>query len=136
MSLFDAFKTNAPKLTPQNCLPVALLFMMSADGHVEEEEIGQLKSVIGDDEALMKLAIAYMKANSFEHYLEEANALLNIQQKLCVLLNITDSLMSDGQADPSEQEMLAKTMKSFGISENDFKPYFETILIKNNRSIF
>ena len=54
MSLFDAFKSHTPNLTSQSALPVALLFMMAADGHVDEEEIGQLKSVLGDDEALIK----------------------------------------------------------------------------------
>jgi uncharacterized tellurite resistance protein B-like protein len=135
MSLFDAFKSHTPKLTTQSALPVSLLFMMAADGHVDEEEIGQLKSVLGDDEALIKSAIQYMKAFSFEQFLADAKELLNPQQKLCILLNITDSLMSDGMADPAEQEMLAETMLAFGVSEDEFKPHFETILIKNTRSV-
>jgi hypothetical protein len=44
--------------------------------------------------------------------------------------------MSDGDADPAEQEMLSQTLDAFGISEDDFKPHFDTILVKNNRSIF
>jgi len=136
MSLFDAFKSHTPHLTSQSALPVALLFMMAADGHVDEEEIGQLKSVLGDDEALIKASIQYMKAFSFEKYLSDAKQLLNPEQKLCILLNITDSLMSDGMADPAEQEMLAATLLAFGVTEEAFKPHFDTILLKNTRSVF
>lgn len=136
MSLFDAFKAGPPQLSAKISLPVALLFMMAADGHVDDEEIGQLKSVIGDDENLIKTAIRYLKAYSYEEFLKQAHALLSPQQKLCILLNITDSLMSDGAADPAEQDMLSQTMVAFGMSEDEFRPYFETILIKNNRSIF
>jgi len=136
MSLFDAFKTSPSQLTAKISLPVALLFMMAADGHVDDEEIGQLKSVIGDDETLIKTAIRYMKTFAFEEFLAQANALLTPQQKLCILLNITDSLMSDGAADPAEQNMLSQTMVAFGMSEEEFRPHFETILVKNNRSIF
>ena len=45
MGLFDAFKSEPPKLSPRLALAVGLLFMMAADGEIESEEIGQLQSV-------------------------------------------------------------------------------------------
>ncbi len=41
MGAFDAFKSTPPSHTPRLSLAVGLLFMMAADGQVEEEEVGQ-----------------------------------------------------------------------------------------------
>ena len=52
MGLFDVFKgDSAQAMTPKMALGASLLYMMSADGNVEQEEIGQLVSVLGGDRA-------------------------------------------------------------------------------------
>jgi len=56
-------------------------------------------------------------------------------QKMC-LVNIIDSSLSDGDAETQEQQLIAKFLKAFEISEERFKPFFEVILLKNNRSVF
>lgn len=136
MGLFDMFKTEPPKLSPRLALAAGLLFMMASDGQIEEEEIGHLQSVLGSDEQLIQSAIKYLRAVPYDQFLSEANALLNPQQKLCVLVNMADSLLSDGRAAPSEQLTFTKALTGFGMTEDGFKPYFETLAIKNNRSIF
>ena len=136
MGLFDMFKTEAPQLTPRLALATGLLFMMAADGQIEQEEIGQLQSVVGGDEQLIQAAIKYLRAVPYDQFLVDANALLNPQQKLCVLINMADSLLSDGRAAASEQTAFNKALTGFGMTEDGFKPYFETLAVKNNRSIF
>ena len=136
MGLFDMFKTEAPKLSPKLALATGLLFMMAADGQIEQEEIGQLQSVVGGDEQLIQAAIKYLRAVPYDQFLTEANALLNPQQKLCVLINMADSLLSDGRAPASEQTAFNQALAGFGMTEDGFKTYFETLAIKNNRSIF
>jgi uncharacterized tellurite resistance protein B-like protein len=136
MGLFDMFKTEAPQLSPRLALATGLLFMMAADGQIEQEEIGQLQSVVGGDEQLIQAAIKYLRAVPYEQFLVDANALLNPQQKLCVLINMADSLLSDGRAAASEQTAFNKALTGFGMTEDGFKPYFETLAVKNNRSIF
>ena len=42
MGLFDAFKSEPPKLTARLTLAVGLLYMLAADGQIEAEEVGQL----------------------------------------------------------------------------------------------
>ena len=108
-----------PKLTRKNALPVSLFFMMGADGDVDDEEIGQLRFVIGDDEALTKVAIAYMYANTHEYFLVESMQLLSPQQKPCVVLSITDSLMSDGDSDLAQQELLPQTLAAYRVSQTN-----------------
>lgn len=136
MGLFDMFKTEAPKLSPKLALAAGLLYTMASDGQIEQEEIGHLQSVVGSDEQLIQSAIKYLRAVPYEQFLTEANALLNPQQKLCVLINMADSLLSDGRAAASEQAAFNKALAGFGMTEDGFRPYFETLAVKNNRSIF
>jgi uncharacterized tellurite resistance protein B-like protein len=136
MGLFDAFKSEPPKLSPRLALAVGLLFMMSADGEIESEEIGQLQSVVGGDGDLIQSAIKYLRSTKYEQFLSDASVLLNSQQKLSVLINMADSLLSDGHADPTEEKIFIQALSSFGMTEDGFKPHFQTIALKNNRSIF
>ena len=136
MGLFDAFKSEPPKLSPRLALAVGLLFMMSADGEIESEEIGQLQSVVGGDGDLIQTAVKYIRSIKYEQFLADASALLNSQQKLSVLINMADSLLSDGNADSAEQKTFSQALTAFGMTEDVFKSHFETIALKNNRSIF
>ena len=136
MGLFDAFRSTPPALTPRLSLAVGLLFMMAADGQVEEEEIGQLRSVVGGDNELIQTAVKYLRSVKYEQFLVDAAALLNEDQKLCLLINMADSLLSDGRAELSEQQTFGKALAQFGLSEDAFKPHFATIALKNNRAIF
>jgi hypothetical protein len=49
---------------------------------------------------------------------------------------MADSLLSDGRAEQSEQQAFGKALSQFGMTEDGFKGYFETLAIKNNRAIF
>jgi uncharacterized tellurite resistance protein B-like protein len=136
MGLFDVFKSEPPQLTARLALPAGLLYMMASDGEIEAEEIGQLQSVVGGDQELVNTAIKYLRSVKYEQFLNDAAAILSEQQKMCVLINMADSLLSDGRAEQSEQIAFGKALAQFGITEDRFEPYFEAIAIKNNRSIF
>ena len=136
MGLFDAFKSEPPKLSPRMALTLGLLYMMASDGEIEAEEIGQLQSVVGHDQDLINSAVKYLRSVKYEQFLTEAAALLNESQKLCLLINMADSLLSDGRAEQSEQQAFGKALTQFGMTEDGFKHYFETLAIKNNRSVF
>ena len=77
MGLFDAFKTEPPKLSPRMALTLGLLYMMASDGEIEAEEIGQLQSVVGRDQDLINSAVKYLRSVKYEQFLSEAAALLN-----------------------------------------------------------
>ena len=136
MGLFDVFKSESPKLTPKLSLAAGIIYMIAADGVIEPEEIGQLVSVVGGDQDIINTAIKYIKNVPYEQFLSDSSALLNHDQKLCLLINMADSILSDGRADQAEQQAFSKAMTQYGIPEATFKPYFETIAIKNNRGIF
>ena len=76
MGLFDMFKSEPPKLSPRMALAVGLLYMMASDGQIEQEEIGQLQSVVGGDRSLLETAVKYWRAVSFDQFLQAAPGVL------------------------------------------------------------
>lgn len=150
MGLFDMFKGDTgTQMTPHLAFATALLYMMSADGEMDNEEVGHLLSVLGgsddgngtigvgaNNRALLDNAMKYRRKNSIETFLEEATPLLSDAQKMCILVNLIDSSLADGQPEPEEQVMFNKVMQSFGVSEERFRPFFEVIMLKHDRSVF
>jgi hypothetical protein len=68
--------------------------------------------------------------------LQAAPVVLNESQRLCLLVNACDSLLADGVAAPQEQAMFGQLLGAMAVSEDQFRPYFQAIAIKNNRSVF
>jgi len=149
MGLFDMFKGDSgEKITPHFAFATALLYMMSADGEIDNEEVGHLLSVLGGQEQsgsigvgaqnqkLLDNAVRYRQKNSVDTFLKEAAPILSHAQKMCILLNLLDSSLADGMPEPEEQELFGKFLQAFAISEAEFKPFFEVITVKADRSVF
>ena len=135
MGLFDMFKGAPPELTPKLSLAVGLLHMINADGHVEAEEIGNVLQALGNDKALLDAAGRYARAKDIDSYLTESAKLLNADQKMCILLNLYDSLLADGVAAPEEQILFSRFLSAYGVSEQSIEPYTVGIALKNKREI-
>jgi uncharacterized tellurite resistance protein B-like protein len=135
MGLFDMFKGAPPELTPKLSLAVGLLHMVNADGQVEAEEIGNVLQALGNDKALMDAAGRYARAKDIDTYLAESAKLLNGDQKMCILLNLYDSLLADGVAAPEEQALFSRFLSAYGVSEQTIEPYTAGIALKNKREI-
>lgn len=150
MGLFDMFKSDAgEQMTPHLAFAVSLLYMMSADGEIDHEEVGHLLSVLGgqdqgdgtigvgaQNEKLLNNAIKYRSKNSIDTFLAEVTPLLTDAQKMCMLINLIDSSLADGTPEPEEQVLFGKFLQAFQISEERFRPFFEVIVLKNDRSVF
>ncbi len=150
MGLFDMFKGDTgAQMTPHLAFATSLLYMMSADGEMDHEEVGHLLSVLGgsddgrgnigvgaNNQALLDNALKYRRKNSVETFLTEATPLLSDAQKMCILVNLIDSSLADGQPEPEEQMLFGKFLQAFGVSEERFRPFFEVIALKNDRSVF
>ena len=137
MGLFDVFKgDSAQAMTPKMALGASLLYMMSADGNVEQEEIGQLVSVLGGDRAALDNALKYVRKSNVDTFLQTAPAILSEPQRRCILINLCDSLLADGSAAQAEQALFGRFLTAFGFSEDAFRPHFETIALKNDKSVF
>ena len=150
MGLFDMFKSDSgDKMTPHLAFATSLIYMMSADGEIDHEEIGHLLSVLGGEEqgngtvgvgaqnqALLDNAVKYRRKNPIDTFLQEAAPLLSDAQKMCILVNLIDSSLVDDQPEPEEQALFGKFLQAFGVSEARFRPFFEVIVLKNDRSVF
>jgi hypothetical protein len=109
--------------------------MTSADGAIEQEEFGVLLANLHGDERLLDDAMLYGKATKFDDYLSASANLLNDAQKICILLNIADSLLSDGHAAPQELALFERFLSGWGVSRTKFQPHLDVIIKKNDHSV-
>lgn len=125
----------AVELTPHLVLAASLLYMMASDGQVEDEESSQLQASIGGDEALLNFALRYVQQVPIAQFLAQAPAVLSAQDKLCILANVCDSMLSDGRSDADELALFSQFLEAFGMSETVFALYFKTITVKNDKTV-
>lgn len=135
MGLFSMSRTSVPELTPRLALATALLFMITADGHIQPEEIGQMVVSLNNDEQLFDDAIAYASATTFSDFLSQTASMLSHDQKICVLLNLCDSLMSDGDVAAEEESLFSVFLNAWEVSDSEIKPYMQMIAKKNDHSV-
>ncbi len=135
MGIFDVFRSSTPELTPRLALAVSLLFMTSADGAIEQEEFGVLLSNLHGDEKLLDQAMAYGRATKFDDFILSSASILNDAQKHCILLNLADSLLSDGRAAPQEQALFEKFLNGWSVTKESFQPHLNVIIKKNEHSV-
>jgi uncharacterized tellurite resistance protein B-like protein len=137
--MFGLFKSQsaALDLTPRNCLATALLYCMGADGEMDEEEIGHLVSVLGRGATRQQVdaAVRYVRATQPAQFLADSTARLRPDQRLCIILNMIDSAMSDGEAEPGEQQLIMQFAAAWGLSEAEMTPYFKALVAKNDRAV-
>ncbi len=128
--------SDSPSLTPRLCVVAAILYMMAVDTDISEYEASQLQAVVGTDADTLKRAIAYSEKNSVDQFLNDAPALLDQRVRLCLLMNVCDSLMADGVMVAAEEQLFNRMLAAMGFAKASFQPYFDAITIKDKTSIF
>jgi uncharacterized tellurite resistance protein B-like protein len=92
----DAEPDEPIELTPFLSLAVALLYMLMADGEIDDHESSQLQAVIGGNQDVLDLAFEYVETISLDQFLKDAPVVLSNEDKLCILCNLCDCLLADG----------------------------------------
>ncbi|WP_336489471.1 TerB family tellurite resistance protein [Methylobacterium nigriterrae] len=136
--MFNMFKSQASlDLTPRNCLATSLIYCMASDGEIDPEEVGHLMSVIGRNATRQQFdaVLRYTRSTQPAQFLAEAAPRLRPEQKLCIVLNMIDSAMSDGEAEPGEERLIMQFAQAFGLSEAELTPHFRTLVAKNDRAV-
>lgn len=150
MGLFDRFKSDQGQtMTPHLAFATCLIYVMGADGEMDNEEVGHLLSVLGgakdksggigvgaNNRALLDQALRIARTKPIDHFLADVTPMLSDAQRMCILLNLIDSAMSDGEAEPEEQALIGRIQHAFGITDQRFAPFFEVLMAKNDRTIF
>jgi uncharacterized tellurite resistance protein B-like protein len=123
------------KLTPPLVLTIALMFIIASDGHVDSAESSQIQSVIGQNEALVEFASEYVRTVPLPTFLSLAAQGLSREDRLCIVSNLYDAILSDGVVHDIEQKTFDLLLRSFGIHADDFAPHKETLALKNDKSV-
>jgi uncharacterized tellurite resistance protein B-like protein len=123
------------RLTPYLAVVVAILYMMAADGDISDRESSQLQSVIGADTECLHRAVAYAETRSVEQFLKDAPSLLDAKARLCLLMNVCDSLMADGELSSTELQLFDQLVAALGHTKASFQPYFDAIVLKGRLSV-
>lgn len=130
-----SISSDSVRLTPQLAVVVAVLYMMAVDGDISDRESSQLQSVVGADSDILHLAIAYAESRSVDQFIAEAPPLLDAKGRVCLLMNVCDSLMADGDLAPAEMALFDRLLGAFGHSRASFGPYFDIIASKDRMSV-
>ena len=131
----DAEPDEPIELTPFLSLAVALLYMLMADGEIDDHESSQLQAVIGGNQDVLELAFEYVETMALDQFLKDAPAILSNEDKLCILCNLCDCLLADGVCEQVEDALFQKICISFGYSAKSFTTYYSAISLKNEKSL-
>ena len=127
--------SNNFQLTPFLALVVSLIYMLTADGEIDDHESSQLQAVVGDHAELLEIAIEYAEDTRIEDFLIESKEILNLDDKFCILTNLCDCLLSDGVTEDHELELFRLIADSFGISQISFQAHFNNLKTKNDKKL-
>ena len=136
MGAGDIDISEAIKLSPPLVLTACLLYIMAADGRIQEQESSQLQQVIGGNDGLLAHALAYVKAFPVEKFLEDAPSVLSQQDKLCIMANVCDSMLADGNTDKKELEIFNTFREAFDLQKSEVNLIVDAITLKNNKDVF
>ena len=116
-------------------MAASLIYMSSIDGTIAQQEWGQLKTVVGGDDDLLETGLDYVRDTPLDKFLADAPALLNRDQRKCILLNVYDSLLSDGTIEPEEESLFDKFLEKFEFTRESIKNELDTLFVKNNTKV-
>jgi uncharacterized tellurite resistance protein B-like protein len=128
---YSGVREERQPMTPHLALACALLYMMTSDGAIGAHEVGQLEAVIGEFDALQKVALAYVRSVKMKAFLDEASVVLTPEQKLYILTNVCDLMLSDGEIANVEDMLFLSMLRAFGYNEASFARFHQVLEVKN-----
>jgi uncharacterized tellurite resistance protein B-like protein len=128
---YTGVREDRQPMTSHLALASALLYMLTSDGSIGAQEIGQLESVIGEFDGLQKVALNYVRTVKMKEFLDEASAVLKPEQKLYILTNVCDSMLADGEVANIEDKLFLSMLHAFGYNEASFARFYQVLETKN-----
>lgn len=128
---YAGVKDDRQPMTPHFALAIALLYMLTSDGSIGAQEVGQLEAAIGEFDGLQNVALKYVRSVKLKQFLDEAAAMLKPEQKIYILTNVCDSMLSDGEVANLEDKLFLNMLTAFGYTEKTFARYLQVLETKN-----
>ena len=88
------------------------------------------------DHELLARAEGYLQEVEIGQFLEQARAMLNPEQKLCLALNLLDYALAADIGWPEDHPLLARMLEGLGLTAEQIGPHWQTLAIKNELSLF
>jgi len=124
-----------PAISPLVLLCASLQALIYADGKVEAVENDYLTRIT-TDQGLIEESLEYWRMAGTRELMSEADRTLSPIQKLCLVANLLDCAMADGVFSSGEKRLIEGFRVALGIDEENFGAVAETMLLKNDLSLF
>jgi tellurite resistance protein len=144
MGLFDdTFESAKPKdLTKQEAFCGVLLGATASDGHISEEEVRGLCTILArmklyenhTDEkmnSIINRMLGLIKREGVDKALTRCAKFLPEELHKTAFANACDLVLADGVVEDEEKEFINKVWKTLGISGDDAKTIAQVMVIKN-----
>jgi uncharacterized tellurite resistance protein B-like protein len=139
MGLFDRLKGQSDiRLTPRAAMLLACISMIAADGNIDDDEVAVVQRLDGPHITPdWNLALnAWKRIGNPGQCAELCAGALNKEQRKCVMANLVDIGMADGELAGAEKSLLEAYMSLFNLDHGFVERLVEIISIKNDRSTF
>ena len=114
-------------------LAASIIYMASASGEITLEQWGHFESVVGGNKELLDDAMQKVRDTPLDEFLIQlAGALKTDDQRICVLLNVKDSMWADERKTDSESLVYDKFKAALTVTNKNLEVFLEAIVIKNN----
>ena len=71
-----------------------------------------------------------------QDFLDDSDKILTEEQKECIIVNLIDMMLSDGEADEYEEKLLDHIIEKYDFKREKFDIYKELMIKKNDHSVF
>ncbi|NTW02855.1 MAG: hypothetical protein HGA19_16505 [Oscillochloris sp.] len=85
---------------------------------------------------LLGRAERYLASVPLDAFAREAAERLNQRQRLCLLLNLLDRRMAEGDEQPEKHPLIADLISALAVEPTQLTPLRQTLALKNDLSIF
>ncbi|MBF0456009.1 MAG: hypothetical protein HQL72_14480 [Magnetococcales bacterium] len=132
-------------MTPKLAYVTAFIYLISADKKIDSWEPIQLKAdlkgLIKEEEiasipGLISRCIDYARKTPLSRFLSESVAVLDKDQRFCILLNLLDAIHKNGEVNPKEMELVRKIGDGYDVADGRLQPYEKMFVIKNDMKVF
>ena len=123
-------------ITPDVVMAICVAHIICVDGHIAHSEVVSALVRCFPEKWQHERAIAVIGAAGtldLSAIIAMGNAIMDYNQKLCLLTNLIDLMLVDGHEDPSELALLRVFAKGFGIPTDQADMALNVLRVMHNR---
>ena len=111
-----------------------LVYTAGVDGRLDVREDHYIEGLCKKDRDALKVALELYDTHSLKELLESVSH-FDTAQKLCLLSNITEVIMSDGVLHDEEEKLVDDIRKQLGVDEELYSQIKDVLTVKTRLSI-